>query len=315
MKKYLDENGKRTLTEKQFNEVVQKLCDSGEVQPLGNRVRKTDASPFQWAQKKMAQKDYYARNREAVIERNTRFVEENKEATAAYKKAWQEANKEKIQKRNKERFQEKYADPEQRKKILEDSRKSYHKSIDKQHERNRKYRERNAEKEVARCKDDREKNRDKIKERRKTEEAKATRNKYQKKKRATDPVWRVSQNIRVNIADAMRRGQVAKKHGSAMDCGLSPKGLWEYICGKLTGNMTQDNYGSVWHIDHIYPVNAADLNDPAQFKAVCHYTNLQPMIGEENTLKKDKVTPAARRRFNKLVKQFSQDQDSYSKAV
>ena len=310
MKKYLDENGKRTLTEKQFNEVVQKLCDSGEVQPLGNRVRKTDASPFQWAQKKMARKDYYARNREAVIERNTHFVEENKEATAVYKKKHYAENQELYKKRSSESYERRYADPEQREKILEDGRKSYHKNIDKQHERSRKYREKNAEKELARGKKYRENNRDIIKERSKTEEAKATRNKYQKKKRATDPVWRMSVNIRVNIADAMRRGQVATKHGSAMDCGLSPKGLWEYMCSKLSGKMTPDNYGSVWHVDHIYPVNATDLNDPAQFKAVCHYTNLQPMIAVENTVKKDKVTPAARRMFNKLVKQFSQDQDS-----
>ena len=48
--------------------------------------------------------------------------------------------------------------------------------------------------------------------------------------------------------------------------------------------MNWENYG-VWHIDHIIPCARFDLSDPGQQKICFHYTNLQPMWGEDNLKK------------------------------
>ena len=41
--------------------------------------------------------------------------------------------------------------------------------------------------------------------------------------------------------------------------------------------MTWENWGKVWHIDHIEPLCSFDLEDREEFLKVVHYTNLQPI--------------------------------------
>jgi hypothetical protein len=71
--------------------------------------------------------------------------------------------------------------------------------------------------------------------------------------------------------------------------------------------MNWKNWGTYWHIDHIYPLAAANLEDRCEFLAVVNWQNLQPLTATANLKKNDEVTPAAKRLFNKLVKQFESE--------
>jgi hypothetical protein len=53
--------------------------------------------------------------------------------------------------------------------------------------------------------------------------------------------------------------------------------------------MTWENYGPVWHVDHIRPCVSFDFLDPAQQRACFHYTNLQPLFALENLKKGGRV--------------------------
>jgi len=53
--------------------------------------------------------------------------------------------------------------------------------------------------------------------------------------------------------------------------------LWEE-------GMSWENYGS-WHIDHITPVQAYNVDNAVHCLALCHYTNLQPLWGHDNLAK------------------------------
>ena len=42
------------------------------------------------------------------------------------------------------------------------------------------------------------------------------------------------------------------------------------------------------HIDHIKPVSRFNLQNEDEFLDCCHYTNLQPLLSEDNLIKSNK---------------------------
>lgn len=55
--------------------------------------------------------------------------------------------------------------------------------------------------------------------------------------------------------------------------------------------MSWENYGPVWHVDHIKPCALFDLTDPEQQRICFHWTNLQPLFALDNMRKSDSYDP------------------------
>ena len=54
--------------------------------------------------------------------------------------------------------------------------------------------------------------------------------------------------------------------------------------------MTWENYGKVWHIDHITPLAVIkDIEQKELIESLCHFSNLQPLFAEDNISKKDRL--------------------------
>jgi hypothetical protein len=87
--------------------------------------------------------------------------------------------------------------------------------------------------------------------------------------------------------------------------GCSIPDLKHHIESQFNGGMTWDNWGSVWHLDHIYPLAAANLDNRTEFLSVNNFRNLQPLSVKENLAKNDTVTPEAKKLFEELCKEFS----------
>jgi hypothetical protein len=68
--------------------------------------------------------------------------------------------------------------------------------------------------------------------------------------------------------------------------------LIKHIERKFKKGMTWDNYGIVWHIDHIIPLSKFPNNEEEAIKAN-HFSNLQPMFAIENIIKKNKILKPA----------------------
>lgn len=106
---------------------------------------------------------------------------------------------------------------------------------------------------------------------------------WQKQKLATDLQFKLKANLRRRVVKALRG---RPKAGSAVkDLGCTVAELVAWFEARFSPEMTWDNYGSLWTVDHIIPLSAFDLTDRAQFLAACHYTNLQPMFTVENIKK------------------------------
>ena len=74
--------------------------------------------------------------------------------------------------------------------------------------------------------------------------------------------------------------------------GCSLEEFKSHLESKWTEGMTWDNYGKgkgTWNIDHIKPCKSFDFTNPEEQRACFHYTNTQPMWGDENTRKGCKV--------------------------
>jgi len=59
----------------------------------------------------------------------------------------------------------------------------------------------------------------------------------------------------------------------------------EWISQMLLDEMTWDNYGSVWVIDHVVPFRMFDIFDKEQLKLVWNYRNLMPIYANDNLKK------------------------------
>jgi hypothetical protein len=53
--------------------------------------------------------------------------------------------------------------------------------------------------------------------------------------------------------------------------------------------MNWENYGKVWHVDHIIPVSFFDVSDLTEQKLAFHWGNTQPLFTKENLEKSDKI--------------------------
>jgi hypothetical protein len=110
--------------------------------------------------------------------------------------------------------------------------------------------------------------------------SKARRAQYVVDRLKTDPLFRLSRGLRTRLGAALHDD---KKGGSAIrDLGCTIAELKIWLESQFAPEMTWENRGPVWHVDHKIPLAAFDLTDPVELKQACHYTNLQPLFARDN---------------------------------
>lgn len=111
---------------------------------------------------------------------------------------------------------------------------------------------------------------------------------YENEKWAKDIDFKLRKILRSRLFNALKNN--AKRGSAVRDLGCSIPELKIYLESKFQEGMTWDNYGFYgWHIDHIIPLDSFDLSIREEFLKACHYTNLQPMWGEENMKKHNRL--------------------------
>jgi hypothetical protein len=227
--------------------------------------------------KSAAKRDYVARNRELIREKDRQYRIENadkeKERRHKYRvenleiihqkgKVYRELNKEKISARGKSRYE---SDKEKVKQINEN------------------WKSKNKERISQKGKERYNKKRDEILGKGKIyrKEHLVERREYMKLLRQR-PEHRIKQNLRCRLRGALNGKPKATTTMKLVGC--TPEFLKEFLEKQFTDGMSWENYGK-WHIDHIIPCGLYDLSDPEQQKICFHYTNLRPLWAEENQRK------------------------------
>jgi hypothetical protein len=113
-------------------------------------------------------------------------------------------------------------------------------------------------------------------------------NQYIKRRYAEDPQFALAYKVRARVYQAIQKGGASKTGRTEELIGCSFDFLRQHIERQFKGKMSWDNPGSL-HIDHIIPLAAFDLTDPAQLKVACNWQNMRPLPPRKNMSKGAKL--------------------------
>ena len=114
--------------------------------------------------------------------------------------------------------------------------------------------------------------------------------KYEKHRKDTDPLYKLISNFRTAIYTVLKESNV-DKYGHYFDIlQYTPEELINHLEKQFTDTMSWDNYG-IWHVDHKLPITSFDIQEMGdeEFMRCWCLDNLQPMWGEENIRKSNKL--------------------------
>jgi hypothetical protein len=117
-----------------------------------------------------------------------------------------------------------------------------------------------------------------------------TKRDYERNRKARDPLYKLITNFRTAIWTVLKESNV-DKYGHYFDVlQYTPDELINHLEKQFKDDMTWDNYG-IWHVDHKFPITSFDIQEMGdeEFMKCWSLENLQPMWGEENIRKSNKV--------------------------
>ena len=127
----------------------------------------------------------------------------------------------------------------------------------------------------------REKNIDKIRQ---------TKRDYERNRKSIDPLYKLISNFRTAIYQVLKESNVEKNRHYFDILQYTPEELIIHLESQFKDTMSWDNYGD-WHVDHKLPITSFNIEEMGdkEFMKCWALENLQPMWGEENIRKSNKI--------------------------
>ena len=113
---------------------------------------------------------------------------------------------------------------------------------------------------------------------------------YEKTRKANDPLYKLIANFRTAIYQVLKENNLNKNGHYFEILKYTPEELIQHLESQFTDGMNWENYGD-WHVDHKLPITYFNISEPGdeEFMKCWSLDNLQPMWGEENIKKSNKV--------------------------
>ena len=194
-------------------------------------------------------------------------------------------------------------------KYKEKDKQYYEKNKEKINERSKQYNKEHREEICANKKEYYQKNKDVIKEYH--DKNKEKRNIRVRQKRKTCIQTRVCNSLRSRLSDAVKK---AKSNTFIKLLGCTKVDLLNWIQDQFNENMSWNNYGKYWQIDHVVPISWFDLQKKTHQLVCFHWTNLRPLLKEINMKKKDKIISKEITKHIAVIEQYiekKEDQSNY----
>jgi hypothetical protein len=110
---------------------------------------------------------------------------------------------------------------------------------------------------------------------------------YQKIRKQNDVSFKLSVTLRDRINKGLKNN--IKSGHSLQLLGISINNYKHYLELQFNDNMSWENYGKVWHIDHIIPITFFNLLDTTEQFQCFNYQNTRPMLATTNIQKSNKI--------------------------
>lgn len=109
------------------------------------------------------------------------------------------------------------------------------------------------------------------------------------KKQRQKPLNKAKSNMRNRFRDALKHYRQTQSDKMSTMIGCTWAFFDQWIASQFKRGMKWENYGKVWHIDHIEPLARFDASDQNDMKRAWHYSNLRPLKASENLKKGAKI--------------------------
>jgi hypothetical protein len=122
------------------------------------------------------------------------------------------------------------------------------------------------------------------------DEAKVRVNNYYKKRRKIDLEYKLTESLRCRINGGLTRYLNQGKFNTSLKLlGCNIETWINHLESQFKSDMTWDNWGEKWQIDHIKPISLFDLSKKEQQLEAFYYKNTQPLYTIENQKKGNRI--------------------------
>lgn len=103
-------------------------------------------------------------------------------------------------------------------------------------------------------------------------------NEHNMKRYYSEPEFRIKKSVGSRIYQLLRKNKSTKFNKSVKYLGCPIKEYREFLENQFLPEMTWDNHGKIWEIDHIIPCDSFDLIIEEEQLKCFHYSNTQPLF-------------------------------------
>lgn len=108
---------------------------------------------------------------------------------------------------------------------------------------------------------------------------------WTKEKYQSDPIYKFQQLQRSRLSKVIKKFKQGYSADDFIEYLGNIKIIQEWLEFCMTDNMTWENHGLVWHLDHVIPIYHFDLKNNDQIYLCFNWRNIMPISKEENLQK------------------------------
>jgi hypothetical protein len=111
--------------------------------------------------------------------------------------------------------------------------------------------------------------------------------KREKERYLTDEIFKLKKCIRARIKSILKHK--SKSSLEILGCPIDYYKKW--IEFTMEDNMSWENYGTLWHIDHVKPISSFDITNEDEMLKAFNWKNTRAKNADENMFKSNKIIP------------------------